>query len=156
MISVGIDPGLTGAIAGVGQDGSAWVVDMPLLELSATGYVRRAIAPGALATALRPLRGKARVWLEMVNAFPGQGVASMFSLGASFWGAYCVAVACDLDTHLVRPQVWKAQLGLTSDKGESLEMARKLFPAIAAERLARKKDHGRAEALLLAHYGMRA
>ena len=50
---------------------------------------------------------------------------------------------------LVTPQKWKKELGLTSDKDLSLNMARELWPDAP---LARKMDNGRAEALLMAEW----
>lgn len=55
---------------------------------------------------------------------------------------------------LVRPRIWKEALGLSSDKSASLELARSYFSDVA-EMLARKKDDGRAEALLLCEYHRR-
>jgi hypothetical protein len=43
-------------------------------------------------------------------------------------------------------------MGLSSDKAASLDKARLLFPAASLDR---KKDHNRAESLLLAEYGRR-
>lgn len=51
----------------------------------------------------------------------------------------------------VRPEVWKKALGLTSVKDESRIMAIEHFPA-QADYLKRKKDHNRAEAMLLLRY----
>jgi hypothetical protein len=50
----------------------------------------------------------------------------------------------------IRPHVWKRTLGLTSDKERARLRAMQLFPTAD---LRRKKDHGRAEALLLGYYG---
>jgi hypothetical protein len=51
--------------------------------------------------------------------------------------------------HLVTPQRWKKHFHLTADKGESLDMARYLWPEA---RLKLKKDINKAEALLIAEY----
>jgi hypothetical protein len=52
----------------------------------------------------------------------------------------------------VRPGVWKKALGLTRDKEQTRLRAMQLYPGAD---LRRKKDHGRAEALLLARWGSR-
>ena len=49
----------------------------------------------------------------------------------------------------VRPAIWKRTLGLGKDKEASRLKAIQLFPTAD---LRRKKDHGRAEALLLAYW----
>lgn len=147
---IGIDPGLSGAVAFVPDSGAARVVDMPTAPYSKTGFVKRALDLEALARLLEPYAGSARVYLERVSAFPGQGVGSMFSLGMSYWGAAGAAVAAGLPVTLVEPKAWKAYFGLTKDKGEALTLARRLFPG-AELHLA--KHHNRAEALLIAAYG---
>jgi crossover junction endodeoxyribonuclease RuvC len=50
----------------------------------------------------------------------------------------------------VCPHVWKHRLGLNSDKEQTRFRAMQLFPGAD---LRRKKDHSRAEALLLEWYG---
>jgi hypothetical protein len=84
---------------------------------------------------------------------PGQGVRSMFTcgLGLGVWLGILAAVA--LPHTRIRPHIWKKALGLGQDKEASRLRAMQLFPS--AE-LRRKKDHGRAEALLLALYGQRS
>jgi crossover junction endodeoxyribonuclease RuvC len=58
---------------------------------------------------------------------------------------------------LVVPQVWKKAYGIPGGR-ENKDMARQkasmLFPKYA-HLWARKKDDGRAEAVLLAHYGLK-
>jgi crossover junction endodeoxyribonuclease RuvC len=90
------------------------------------------------------------VFIERVNAFPGQGVASMFSLGMSYWGAFSVAATLAYETRLVEPKDWKKYHRLNKAKDLARGMAQRLFPYID---LSRVKDHGRAEALLIAAYG---
>ena len=64
---------------------------------------------------------------------------------------------------LVEPRAWQRFVGLAGKGKESRERgalpaavltARELYPA-AAHDLQRVKDHNRAEALLIAHYGAR-
>jgi len=50
----------------------------------------------------------------------------------------------------IRPKVWQAEFNLTGDKDSHLNLARELFPV--GDMLKRKKDHGRADALLIAEY----
>lgn len=54
----------------------------------------------------------------------------------------------------VRPLDWKRSLNLSSSKSASREMASMLFPDHSAQ-WARAKDDGRAEAALIAWYGLR-
>lgn len=92
------------------------------------------------------------VALELVHSMPQQGVASTFKFGMAFGGAISLASRFRAPWHLIRPQAWKKELCLGADKNESLELARSLWPDAP---LSRKKDGGRAEALLIAEYWRR-
>lgn len=154
-VAIGIDPGLSGAVGILGS--AAEVHDMPTIVVSKTGFVKRAIDVHGLATTLRPysalyLMGTdVKVAIERVNAFPGQGVGSMFSLGMSYWGAVGVVAALGLPLELVEAKDWKAHFRLSKDKEMARGLASRLFPGVD---LTRKKDHGRAESLLIARYAM--
>jgi hypothetical protein len=153
-VTIGIDPGLSGAVAFLPhvENILPWVEDMPTMGHSPTGFVKRAVDCRALARMLEPysMAGTGRVFMERVNAFPGQGVGSMFSLGMSFWGAFGVCAALAMETHLVQPKDWKNHFRLDKDKELARALASRYFPSVV---LSRKKDHGRAEALLIARYG---
>lgn len=154
-VTVGIDPGLSGAIAFVPADWPAWVEDMPVMAHSKSGFVKNAVDCRAIARLLEPfaINGGARVFMERVNAFPGQGVGSMFSLGMSFWGVAGVVSALGIPLHLVNPADWKGHFRLNKDKELARALATRYYPDVV---LTRKKDHGRAEALLIARYGKEA
>jgi Holliday junction resolvasome RuvABC endonuclease subunit len=87
--------------------------------------------------------------IESVHSMPGQGVSSSFKFGIAFGMAIAIMERINCPWMLVTPQKWKKEMGLTADKNESLEMARKLWPNAP---LARKMDNGRAEALLMAEW----
>jgi crossover junction endodeoxyribonuclease RuvC len=87
--------------------------------------------------------------LEAVHAMPKQGVSSTFKFGMAFGGAIAIIERFSKTSHMVTPQKWKKDMGLTSDKAESLSMARKLWPLAPLHRV---KDGGRAEALLMAEW----
>ncbi len=167
MIYIGIDPGLFGGIAAVGPvPGQANVWDTPTLEVlrkSGSGTVRK---PGkrtvyAVATMASLLRGAtgggpAVVLLESSSPHPGEGVVAAASIarGQALWEALAVALGLPLET--TTPASWKRKMGLPTgaDKDASRLLAMRLFPGLEAE-LRRKKDNGRAEALLLAEWGRR-
>jgi len=152
MKYIGIDPGLTGAIAWEDERGGAWVSDLPtVIEGRGTGVVKTRLAPRALADLVRYL-GLSRAVLERTAARPGQGVSSMFSMGVTRGVILGVFGTFGIQLDEVEPALWKAHFQLLgAEKEASLELARRLFPS-AREALARKKDHNRAEALLLARY----
>lgn len=154
-VTIGIDPGLSGAVAFLPHDATLaqpWVEEMPVTGHSKSGFVKRAVDVVALARMLEPfgIQGNATAYLERVNAFPGQGVGSMFSLGMSFWGVAGVVAACGIPLHLVEAKDWKGHFRLNKDKEMARALASRYYPTVD---LTRKKDHGRAEALLIARYG---
>lgn len=87
--------------------------------------------------------------IESVHSMPGQGVSSSFKFGMAFGMAIAIMERINCPWMLVTPQKWKKELGLTSDKDLSLNMARELWPDAP---LTRKMDNGRAEALLMAEW----
>ena len=155
MRVLGIDPGLTGAVACATINPAAGEVIAPEVhDLPVTDFVdgRKVPDPVGLYDLLRVLQPDLIV-LEHVEARPGRGSVSSWRFASGF-GA--TLAACQLATdgprvHLVRPSIWKSALGLSSDKSASLAAARTAFPS-AADRLKRVKDDGRAEALLLIQY----
>lgn len=154
MIVAGIDPGKTGALAVAYPDGVALVFDVPTVKLK--GKDKPAWSDwftswrNALAFNMPDM-----IVIEDIAARPGQGVTSMFTFGRTLGFVHAIACTANVPIHFVTPSVWKGKLGLlNSDKGASREKARTLFPR-AAHALERVKDDGRAEAMLLAHYGHR-
>ena len=84
---------------------------------------------------------------------PGQGTRSMFTTGDGYGLSIGLVTTLQLPYTSVRSGVWKRSLALGKDKEASRLRAIQLYPG-ADLRL--KKHHGRAEALLLASYGLRA
>lgn len=142
---VGIDPGKTGAIAII-RPAIVEIHDVPIIAGDYNFY-----AMYKLLGLITRMHDYTYLSLERQQAMPGQGVSSTFQTGRGYgaWEALCWATTPSFQ--IVSPRVWKKKLGLTSDKEESRELAIKLYPSMK-DRLSRKKDHNRAEALLLAHY----
>ena len=151
MTAIGIDPGLTGALAFVRAGHVLTCLDMPV-ETGAGN--RRRVSAARLAHLLREQverHGPCVAALEAVAARPGQGVSSVFSFGRSLGVLEGVLAACAIPVAYYQPTAWKRALGLLGrPKDASLTRALELFPT-AAPWLMRKKDHGRADAILLAH-----
>jgi len=151
MITIGIDPGLTGAI-GVLCDGAYVAVeDMPTV-VKGVGSVKREVDAAGLISILKrnlsPSDYNSLV-LEKVGAMPGQGVSSVFSLGDSYGTARTACASTGSELHQVSPVTWKKYFKLSSDKELSRALAIRLFPTAP---LNLKKHDGRAESLLLARW----
>jgi crossover junction endodeoxyribonuclease RuvC len=143
MIVMGIDPGISGAVAFffpmVPERVS--VDDVP----AAGGEINTS----ELARLIKIHRPSIAV-LEKVGAMPGQ--QGMFNFGRSVGAVMGVVGALDIPLHLVSPQKWKKHFGLSADKEQCRLRAIRMFPA-HAERFKFKKHHDRAEAALIALYG---
>ena len=63
-----------------------------------------------------------------------------------------VIAALEIPYTLVTPQKWKKHFGLSKEKDHSRLLATRLYPNMA-DKFIRKKDDGRAEAILIAKYG---
>lgn len=152
---LGIDPGLSGALAVYDPDIKEMlkVADMPLK--SAGGKKSSKMEVDAISLSLFVEGFFSRLSycvVEKVHAMPHQGVVSMFRFGQSLGVVEGVLGSFFLPILWVYPQVWKNQMGLSYNKETSRAMAEGLFPKNRAS-LLRKKDDGRAEAMLLAVYG---
>lgn len=157
MLHVGIDPGLHGAIAFLFDNRSPLIFDTPtLLVQHTTSRKHEYLLPQMVALLSDALTASVQVHvtLEAVHAMPGQGVTSMFNFGRGLglWEGMLVALRIPYDK--VAPQTWKKVMLADGgkDKGSAQMKALSLFPELA-DQLARKKDDGRAEAVLLALYG---
>lgn len=147
---IGIDPGLTGAMAVLSPTGDLeHLADLPVIRDGKLSWIDGGRLQSLLIDAL--IGRQARVIIERVGPMPRQGVSSSFHFGMVFGSILSVCQARHLSIELVTPAVWKRALGLSSDKRASLDKARLLYPT--AELNLAKHD-GRAEALLLAHWSL--
>ncbi len=146
---IGIDPGLTGALSVLDPKGKVLLLeDLPVMA-SGGGVVKSQLNPAGIAELLKPFAKDARAALERTTAMPEQGVASMFSMGDSYGVLRAVLAVLRIPTEVETPAKWKRAMALTADKELSRARAIQLFPEVS---LRRKKDHNRAEALLLAEW----
>ena len=163
MNVLGIDPGLSGAIALLDERGDpAWCEDTPTVTVAD----RREIDAKAIAILLSSAPLGTVVVVERVpdfmrgdNTHPLQ-VARLHATAGLLRG---VAVGCGFEVRDLTPQRWRAlvmpatktarglarRMGVTV-KDESLAAARRLFPTME---LHLAKHDGRAEALLIARAG---
>lgn len=152
MITIGVDPGLSGAIGVLSNGRYVTVEDMPVVAKGGTGSVKNEVDPAGLIQLLRQHTSAEEyviVALERVNAMPGQGVSSVFSLGDSFGCARSAIAACRFEMVSVRPPEWKRYFKLGTDKEQSRALAVRMFPDAP---LHLKKHSDRAEALLMARW----
>jgi crossover junction endodeoxyribonuclease RuvC len=166
MLVAGVDPGLGGALAWYNTEtGAVEVVDMPVLRLVRGGKSKGEIDAHALA-GLFWKRHTGHIYLEHVTPMPSfgepdsqgrprrQGASSGFAFGKGFGVVIGVIAAIGVPMTLVRANKWKNALGVPAAKDGARSRASQLLPQ-AADQWPRVKDDGRAEASLLALYGVR-
>jgi crossover junction endodeoxyribonuclease RuvC len=150
----GLDPGVTGAMAIL--DGSSVVLleDLPVHMISAgRKQVRPELDLHQLHAILAEHAPFDHAYVERVTARPGNGSVSMFRFGQSYGGIIGVLTTMGIAMTLVQPKDWQRWAGCGPAPDAARQRAAQLFPS-EVEQLSRKKDCHRADALLLAHYGL--
>ena len=153
MRFVGIDPGVSGAIAFMdGGDRLLEVDDMPTLEDGPKG--RRTINAPIFASIIKDYKPEV-VFLEKVGVRPGEGAVGAFSFGRGVGVIEGVCACAGIRVVLLTPQTWKKHVGIAagSAKDASRSMAIQRWPNYATF-FRRIKDDGRAEAALIGLTGM--
>lgn len=152
-IYIGIDPGFKGAVGIIESDGSVRIVDTPS---GIIGKSKREYFIPKMVEILAPYVVDAYVAIEKVHAMPRQGVASAFTFGKGFglWLGILGSLAIPYDE--VTPQRWQGVMldGMQKGKDSSRMRAMALWPQFT-DRLNRKSNDGRAEALLIAEWRKR-
>ena len=154
MNILGVDPGIRGGLAIIDIDANGAAprlvdaIDIPVAGVGAKERVdvlaiRDWIAQHAPQHAL----------IERAQAMPKQGASSGFKYGRAVGAIEAVMACCAIPLTIVEPSIWKKFHTLRGgDKEAGRQRALQLFPSAHAL-LARKKDHGRAEAALIALAG---
>jgi crossover junction endodeoxyribonuclease RuvC len=143
MKILGVDPGIHGGLAIIEIiDGAAprlvEAIDVPTIGTGAKERVD-AIAMRTWIEMHKPQHA----YIERAGSMPKQGVASTFKFGRATGSLETVVACCSIPMTIVEPAVWKKAHHL---RGGDKESARQRANAL----LARKKDHQRAEAALIA------
>lgn len=156
-VSIGIDPGITGAIAAIDASSLALIelVDTPTIMSAG----KRIYDVSEMAAVIRhmSLLGDALVVLEQAQPMPGQGVTSTFSTGRSFGLWEGLLGALDVPFRTARPIVWTKRVfaGVSGEgKARSIQFSLRMFPGIELTPAGCKAPRdGRADAACLAYYG---
>jgi crossover junction endodeoxyribonuclease RuvC len=150
---IGIDPGISGAIAFFEDGVLDCVVDMPTLKIASGKTMKSHISAVTLVDILDGWypRNEAHVVIEKVGALPGNGSVSMFNFGRSAGIIEGVVAAMHFPSTYVTPATWTKGVGRAAGKDASRMRAMELFPA-KADLFKRAKDDGRADAALIAYW----
>jgi hypothetical protein len=166
MMTIGIDPGLTGAIAFVDEFDILEILDLPTVALPGDGLISRRIDGDALYRMVdarvhdnQPMQ----VFCEAVKTMGGKdnAVQTQGSLMRTLGAIEAVFDVMCCPCQPVEPQAWQKFFGLQGKhaegrkKGElpaAIRMAKTLFPDCGLRLVG---HHNKAEALLIAHFGRR-
>ena len=155
MLIIGIDPGISGSICFFEDGKINDVIEMPTMTEGKKNkkQVNGSQIYNEILRRINKFQKKdIRVIVEQVSAMPGQGVTSMFNFGQSFGILKGICSAMQLPIYFVRPAKWKKYFNLiNSEKDASRTKAIEMFPRIS-NKLARKKDNNKADAILIAQY----
>ncbi len=150
---IGIDPGLSGAIAILEGNKVLSIFDMPVMAEGKKN--KRQLNSAHLVNLIRENISKDEevlVVVEQVNAMPGQGVTSMFNFGQTFGAIKGICAALNLPIFFVRPSKWKKHFELiNSSKDSSRTKVIEMYPLLSNQ-LAKKKDVNKSDAILIARY----
>ena len=153
MKIIGIDPGLSGAIAILENNKVLNIFDMPVMSEGKKN--KRQLNSAFLVSLLKDNIDKddeVAVVVEQVNAMPGQGVTSMFNFGQTFGAIKGVCAALGLPIFFVRPSKWKKHFELiNSSKDSSRTKAIEMYPSLSND-LSKKKDVNKSDAILIARF----
>lgn len=153
MLIIGVDPGATGAIAAIFNGELSSVHDMPCLTLKVGGKDRRRVDAVGLATRFAFVDSKrTKVFIEQVGPNIRDGKAAAFAFGGGFRMIEQVCACFHIPYEFVLPNTWQRAVGCPKGKDGARARAAQIFPA-SAEHFRRVKDDGRADAVLIAHYG---
>ena len=153
MKIVGIDPGLSGAIAILKDKKVLSIFDMPVMAEGKKN--KRQLNSAQLVNIIKQnidSNEDVVVVVEQVNAMPGQGVTSMFNFGQTFGAIKGVCAALDLPIFFVRPSKWKKYFELiNSSKDSSRTKVIEMYPSLSNQ-LSKKKDVNKSDAILIARF----
>ena len=153
MKIIGIDPGLSGAIAILENNKVLNIFEMPVMSEGKKN--KRQLNSAQLVKLLKDNiseNEEVSVIVEQVNAMPGQGVTSMFNFGQTFGAIKGICAALSLPIFFVRPSKWKKHFELiNSSKEASRTKVIEMYPKLSNQ-LAKKKDVNKSDAILIARF----
>lgn len=152
---IGIDPGVTGAIAFLDtQRWSLGVIDMPTISIVVSGKDRDEPAPAAISMLVRQIKPILLVSEKLQNMGAASPASEHSKILMGRWRGQLegIVAALEIPHEHPYPSEWKKAMGLTASKELSRTRANALFPA-CTDFWRFKKDHDRAEAAMLALYG---
>ena len=154
MITIGIDIGFTGAISYFIDEEPFEVFDMPVLKVGS----KRELDDLKLKEILFGIQEeKCMAYVEKQQSMPGDGIASTARFMTGYGQVLGVLTGLGIPKTLVHPRSWKSKMmkDMGKEKEASILRCKQLYPEFAQKYLTLKKHHGRADAILIAAYGVK-
>jgi crossover junction endodeoxyribonuclease RuvC len=154
MDVIGIDPGLSGALAMYNENGLQDVYEIPTAK--STGRGREVLWAELNEQWNYRFLFAEHTFLEKVMSRPGEGVSSAFKFGLVYGGLIGMNTAKKIPLTMVTPGVWMKEMGVgRGSKEASVIRAEQLFPGHSGLFRGPKggKKDGAAEAALISKYG---
>lgn len=159
---LGIDPGMSGGYALLGEDRVPVFCD----EMPTTGKI---FDVHAYISIMRDIHawvaqrgGMLEGFIEAASARPGQGVSTMFKFGRVYGFAEAGVAGADIPYELVTPAKWTHNIlagieGGDKAKSRNIAAAKRLFPSTEMRSSPKCKNlhEGIVDALLIAEFGRR-
>lgn len=164
---IGIDPGLEGAVALIQDDNSVRLWDTPYVKVESSAKTKAGnnkikrlydgTAMVAILDAANIVGSPLQAIIELVGAMPDEGPVAAFKFGEG-WGLWKgMLYAKHIPFTVVSPVRWRNQLVKDLPKGKAASAIRagELYPTIGDQLRGPRGgiESGRADAILLAHYG---
>jgi crossover junction endodeoxyribonuclease RuvC len=151
--ALGVDGGVHGGLAIVRFENGAAPALVACIDIPVAGVgAKERVDPIAIRDWLL-LHRPEHAFVERAQALPRQGSSSGFKYGRAVGAIEAAIMLAGIPLTIVEPGGWKKFHRLRGGEKEASRLrALMLFPN-SAELFARRKDHGRAEASLLALYG---
>lgn len=152
---IGVDPGKSGALAAMREDGTVTFLIMPIIdnEIDITS-ISKWISNIIVDMTCRPLYSV----IEKVHSMPQQGVASTFSFGYNTGVLHGILGTLAVPRLVVSPQSWQKSIlkDTNRDKGIAIAYVMRMYPELDITPTIRsKKPHsGVADAICIARYGL--
>lgn len=161
-VFVGIDPGMTGGLAAVSEEGGLLsVIPIPRMNGSTGPQDYHAIKDWF--ASIKKM-GKVEAALERISVRPGEGVKSTLTAGKNWGFLKGMLVAIGARYVEPTPQAWKKALSLPKRSGkerkkgkeDAVVLATQLFPGLCLTPGKKRIPHdGMADAVLIAEYARR-
>ena len=154
MIVLGVDPGLSGGLAVIaGITGSSPRL-IEAVDVPTTGEKAKRRVDVATVLAFLQTHSPEHAFIERAQAMPEQGSSSGFIYGRAVGALEASIDGMQIPLTVIESTAWKkAHALIKCGKEDSRQRAIRLFPG-NHNFFARVKDHNRAEAALIAYFGL--